>query len=175
MTIYLIFYQKLHQFERTIQKKFICTAICIFSFMAPLGVTVGILITTLGDNESSEGPIVILESLATGTFLYVTFLELVPHEFIGNIRNGPRKGTGRFFKNKKIHEQHDSFLVSFLVFAVANLCQSKRLNFYKHVGDMLYIYFFISQNFKMFTSKSVYNGCWIFYDGPNTVADTRRK
>ena len=32
-----------------------------------------------------------LEALATGTFIYVTFLELVPHEFMGDVENGPVK------------------------------------------------------------------------------------
>ena len=65
------------------KKKILCTAICIFSFMAPFGVCIGLLITNIGDGNTMEAPIVVLESIATGTFLYVTFLELVPHEFIG--------------------------------------------------------------------------------------------
>jgi len=72
-------------------KKILCTAICIFSFMAPFGVCIGLLITNIGDGNTMEAPIVVLESIATGTFLYVTFLELVPHEFIGEVRNGPLK------------------------------------------------------------------------------------
>ena len=51
--------------------------------MAPFGVCIGLLITNIGDGNTMEAPIVVLESIATGTFLYVTFLELVPHEFIG--------------------------------------------------------------------------------------------
>ena len=68
--------------------------------MAPLGVFIGILITNLGDEEAAEGPIIVLESLATGTFLYVTFLELVPHEFIGKVKNGPLKVLARCSKYK---------------------------------------------------------------------------
>ena len=59
--------------------------------MAPLGVLIGLIITNVGDGEQNETPIVILEAVATGTFLYVTFLELVPHEFVGNVKNGPLK------------------------------------------------------------------------------------
>ncbi len=68
------------------KKKILCTAIWIFSFMAPFGVCIGLLITNVGDGNTMEKPIIILESGATGTFLYVTFLELVPHEFIGEVR-----------------------------------------------------------------------------------------
>ena len=50
--------------------------------MAPFGVCIGLALTNIGTGEM-EKPIIILESGATGTFLYVTFLELVPHEFIG--------------------------------------------------------------------------------------------
>lgn len=59
--------------------------------MAPFGVLIGLIITNVGDGTATETPIVILEAVATGTFLYVTFLELVPHEFIGNVTNGPLK------------------------------------------------------------------------------------
>ena len=31
------------------------------------------------------------EAVATGTFIYVTFLELVPHEFMGDVEKGPLK------------------------------------------------------------------------------------
>ena len=51
--------------------------------MAPFGVCIGLTITNIGTGSAMEKPIIILESGATGTFLYVTFLELVPHEFIG--------------------------------------------------------------------------------------------
>lgn len=59
--------------------------------MAPLGVVIGFLITNVGSMSPTDGPIAVIEAVATGTFLYVTFLELVPHEFIGDVRHGPQK------------------------------------------------------------------------------------
>jgi hypothetical protein len=32
-----------------------------------------------------------MKAMATGTFIYVTFLELVPHEFMGEVEKGPLK------------------------------------------------------------------------------------
>ena len=70
-------------------------AICIFSAMAPVGMynlikiifvftyisglVIGLIISSVGTEGSMDTPIIILEALATGTFIYVTFLELVPH------------------------------------------------------------------------------------------------
>ena len=65
--------------------------------MAPLGVGIGILITSLG-GETIGALIAVLESFATGTFFYVTFLELVPHEFVGkHVKHGPLKVTLFYF------------------------------------------------------------------------------
>ena len=80
-------------------------AICIFSAMAPVGMynlikfvftyisglVIGLIISSVGTEGSMDTPIIILEALATGTFIYVTFLELVPHEFMGDVKNGPVK------------------------------------------------------------------------------------
>jgi len=108
--------------------------------MAPFGVMIGIIITSIGTGVESEGAIVILEAIATGTFLYVTFLELVPHEFIGDVKNGPLKAEfnidslrtprklGR--KNRKIGitvEVMDRFL-SFLLCYVKSTLSNERRN-----------------------------------------------
>ena len=90
-------------------------AICIFSAMAAVGkfhcyfpsflpkqdfkkmllnlsgLVIGLIISSVGTEGSMDTPIIILEALATGTFIYVTFLELVPHEFMGDVKNGPVK------------------------------------------------------------------------------------
>jgi len=74
-----------------IEHVYLSSAICIFSMMAPLGVGIGILITVLG-GETIGALIAVLESFAAGTFFYVTFLELVPHEFVGkHVKHGPLK------------------------------------------------------------------------------------
>lgn len=56
----------------------------IFSIMSPLGISVAVIVTSaakgLGVNLASG----ILQSLAAGTFLYVTFFEVLPHELNTN-------------------------------------------------------------------------------------------
>lgn len=49
----------------------------IFAAASPLGIAIGLLL------ESNTGSLLIgsLQGMAAGTFLYVTFLELLPHEF----------------------------------------------------------------------------------------------
>lgn len=53
----------------------------LFSLMAPVGITIGIVITeefSSGFSHSIANGI--LQGLATGTFLYITFFEVLPHE-----------------------------------------------------------------------------------------------
>ncbi|CAL8138176.1 unnamed protein product [Orchesella dallaii] len=58
------------------------SAICglIFALTSPCGIAIGLWITHL---ESLNGSLVVgsLQGMAAGTFLYVTFLEVLPHEF----------------------------------------------------------------------------------------------
>lgn len=53
--------------------------IVIFSLMSPIGITIGIIVTL---KKSSIVSLVqtILEGIASGTFVYVTFLEILPQE-----------------------------------------------------------------------------------------------
>ncbi|KAM3940295.1 zinc transporter ZIP2 [Leptodactylus fuscus] len=53
--------------------------IVIFSLMSPIGITIGIIVTL---KKSSVVTLVqaILEGIASGTFVYVTFLEILPSE-----------------------------------------------------------------------------------------------
>lgn len=52
----------------------------VFAATSPLGIAIGLLITHL---ESINGSLLVgsLQGMAAGTFLYVTFLEVLPHEF----------------------------------------------------------------------------------------------
>ncbi|XP_067123634.1 zinc transporter ZIP1-like [Centruroides vittatus] len=56
----------------------------IFAIMSPLGISIAIIVTSaakgLGVNLASG----VLQSLAAGTFLYVTFFEVLPHELNTN-------------------------------------------------------------------------------------------
>lgn len=62
------------------------TKICIrsiffFSLTSPIGIAIGILITNLWESVLSSLVDGILQGVASGTFLYVTFFEVLPSEF----------------------------------------------------------------------------------------------
>lgn len=55
--------------------------IIVYALMTPFGSMVGVIITNLNIDELlKEGIIVVLESLAGGTFIYVTFFEVLAQE-----------------------------------------------------------------------------------------------
>lgn len=51
----------------------------VFAMMSPLGIAVGIIVT---EAQLTAGTLIqaVLEGLAAGTFIYITFLEILPHE-----------------------------------------------------------------------------------------------
>ena len=53
----------------------------LFSIMSPLGIAVGILVDDISDSLATRLASGILQGIACGTFLYVTFFEVLPHEF----------------------------------------------------------------------------------------------
>ncbi|UYV72566.1 SLC39A1 [Cordylochernes scorpioides] len=56
----------------------------IFSVMSPLGVAIAMVVTTVHDKEERYLVTPVLQALASGTFLYVTFFEILPHEINSN-------------------------------------------------------------------------------------------
>jgi len=58
------------------------SAICgfVFAISSPIGIGVGLILTSL---EKLNGSLIVgsLQGMAAGTFLYVVFLEVLPHEF----------------------------------------------------------------------------------------------
>ncbi|XP_061174108.1 zinc transporter ZIP1-like [Saccostrea echinata] len=56
-------------------------SVLLFSISAPIGVGVGIGIIRLWDSKASNLVQGILQGIACGTFLYITFFEVLPHEF----------------------------------------------------------------------------------------------
>ncbi|XP_067127742.1 zinc transporter ZIP1-like [Centruroides vittatus] len=56
----------------------------IFSIMSPLGIGIGIAITDLGTRNEIPLTSGILQGIACGSFLYVTFFEVLPHELNGS-------------------------------------------------------------------------------------------
>ncbi|XP_023329406.1 zinc transporter ZIP1 [Eurytemora carolleeae] len=54
-------------------------SICVFSFAPAVGVGIGILLTELSKNSSlDELPLQIMQGVATGTVIYVVFMEILP-------------------------------------------------------------------------------------------------
>lgn len=56
-------------------------SVLLFSISAPVGVGIGIGIIRLWDSKASNLVQGILQGIACGTFLYITFFEVLPHEF----------------------------------------------------------------------------------------------
>ncbi|XP_041362371.1 zinc transporter ZIP1-like [Gigantopelta aegis] len=56
-------------------------SILIFSLTAPIGIALGIGIMKFWDSTTSSLVQGILQGIASGTFLYITFFEVLPHEF----------------------------------------------------------------------------------------------
>ncbi|XP_048476428.1 zinc transporter ZIP1 [Rhincodon typus] len=55
----------------------VVSCVLVFAVMSPLGVGVGIAVT---EDSSHQLVRCVLEGVATGTFIYVTFMEILPHE-----------------------------------------------------------------------------------------------
>ena len=56
-------------------------SVLLFSLSAPVGLGIGIGIINLWDSQASNLAQGLLQGIACGTFLYVTFFEVLPHEF----------------------------------------------------------------------------------------------
>ena len=58
-------------------------SILIFSLTAPIGISIGLVIIDMSsDNFAASLTTGILQGLACGTFLFVVFIEILPHEFM---------------------------------------------------------------------------------------------
>lgn len=57
---------------------------CLFSIMSPMGIGIAIVITDLGTSREISLTSGILQGIACGSFLYVTFFEVLPHELNGS-------------------------------------------------------------------------------------------
>lgn len=62
-----------------LRPRLVLSCLLLFAFMTPLGIGLGIVLTENADpiHQLSRS---VLEGIATGTFLYITFLEILPHE-----------------------------------------------------------------------------------------------
>lgn len=59
---------------------FMIVCAVIFAVAAPLGVGVGMSVVNIGQSKQTHLAAGLLQGLACGTFLYVTFFEILPHE-----------------------------------------------------------------------------------------------
>ncbi|KAM4743767.1 zinc transporter ZIP1 [Anableps anableps] len=65
--------------QSAVQPLWIAAYIGMFALMSPLGIAIGISVM---EAELASGALIqaILEGLAAGTFVYITFMEILPHE-----------------------------------------------------------------------------------------------
>ncbi|MGH0128505.1 UNVERIFIED_CONTAM: hypothetical protein FKN15_027536 [Acipenser sinensis] len=75
--------------QNRLRKGVVAACLLLFSAMSPLGIGLGI---TLTESASAvhQLPRSVLEGIAAGTFLYITFLEILPHELGSPEKRGPK-------------------------------------------------------------------------------------
>lgn len=65
--------------QSAIPPLWVAAYIGVFALMSPVGIAIGISVM---EAQLAAGPLIqaVLEGLAAGTFIYITFLEILPHE-----------------------------------------------------------------------------------------------
>ncbi|XP_030579937.1 zinc transporter ZIP1 [Archocentrus centrarchus] len=65
--------------QSAVRPLWVAAYIAVFAMMSPLGIAIGIGVM---EAQLAAGPLIqaVLEGLAAGTFVYITFLEILPHE-----------------------------------------------------------------------------------------------
>lgn len=65
--------------QSAVRPLWVAAYIVVFAMMSPLGIAIGIGVM---EAQLAAGPLIqaVLEGLAAGTFVYITFLEILPHE-----------------------------------------------------------------------------------------------
>lgn len=71
--------------QSAVRPAWVAAYIGLFALMSPLGIAIGIGVM---EAQLAAGALIqaVLEGLAAGTFIYITFLEILPHEL-----NSPEK------------------------------------------------------------------------------------
>ncbi|XP_068108548.1 zinc transporter ZIP1 [Hyperolius riggenbachi] len=82
----LVFHKCIVSFSMTLKlsqgrlrPRVVLGCLLLFSFMTPLGIGLGVILTESTD-PLHQLTCSVLEGIATGTFLYITFMEILPHE-----------------------------------------------------------------------------------------------
>uniref|UniRef100_A0A4W3H5K7 Solute carrier family 39 member 1 n=1 Tax=Callorhinchus milii TaxID=7868 RepID=A0A4W3H5K7_CALMI len=63
--------------QSRLKRTVVVSCVVLFAVMSPLGIGVGILLT---EDYGHQLVCSVLEGIATGTFMYITFMEILPHE-----------------------------------------------------------------------------------------------
>ena len=67
--------------QAKLTKKQFVMSVLVFSLASPLGMAIGIFLSDLDRTLGVDFANAILQTIAGGTFLYITFFEVLPHEF----------------------------------------------------------------------------------------------
>ena len=67
--------------QATLSAKQYVMSIMVFSLASPFGMGIGILLADMDHSLAADVANGILQGIAGGTFLYITFFEVLPHEF----------------------------------------------------------------------------------------------
>ena len=67
--------------QAKLTKKQFVMSVLVFSLASPVGMAIGIFLSDLDRSLGVDFANAILQTIAGGTFLYVTFFEVLPHEF----------------------------------------------------------------------------------------------
>ena len=63
------------------KKRHVIAASCIFAFMSPVGISTGLVMQATGVGGTNGIANAVFQSIACGTFLYITFFEVLVREF----------------------------------------------------------------------------------------------
>lgn len=70
--------------------KYFVTSVTIFSLASPVGMGIGIGLSDMKQSIARDVANGVLQGIAGGTFLYITFFEVLPHEFSSNKMRLPK-------------------------------------------------------------------------------------
>nr|CAB3266274.1 zinc transporter ZIP2-like [Phallusia mammillata] len=67
--------------------RIVLMSMVIFSIMAPIGIGVGTGLSSYSDSVRVDKLIAVMQAFASGTFVYIIFVEIIPHEFNDETNN----------------------------------------------------------------------------------------
>lgn len=85
----IVFSLSIKLIQSAVRPMWLIIYILVFSVMSPMGIAIGIGVS---EAQLQMGALVqaVLEGLAAGTFVYITFLEILPHELNSPDRQLPK-------------------------------------------------------------------------------------